>query len=65
MILPDILLGNFLFVRYDSIALRVEYFCKLVLLELGLPLAHEAIQLSSLENVPDQKAGDAKSWYVH
>ena len=45
-------LGTIIFVSYDSIALRVEHFCELILFGLGLPLSDKALQLSSLEDVP-------------
>ena len=50
-------LGRFGFVGYDSIALRVEHFCELILFGLTLPLSDEALQLSSLEDVPYQEVG--------
>ena len=46
------LLGTLMFVSYDSIALRVEHVCELILLGLALPLSNEAFQLSALEEVP-------------
>ena len=50
-------LGRFGFVGYDSIALRVEHVCELILFGLTLPLSDEALQLSSLEDVPYQEVG--------
>ena len=60
-----VFLGTISLVSYDSIALRVEHICELILFVFGLPLSDEALQLPSLKDVPYKEVGQIGHELLH